>query len=334
MRTSHTAVARQNLIVILLAALVWSCAANVAPGTEAGVASTTQQPAALGAWVHDDELGELPLTLPSEPRPTNADGALEPLTGSDETEDSAPAASDQAAPMAAPAADEGTLPATSPRDDAASTPAAASPRDNAAPAPAAASTLSDDLAPSDNPAASENPASSDRAAPSDAPTPSEKRAPADEPTPRQQAAPAEPIVVSHDARGKVLTIRRALFAQGTATAEASAAALIDELVAMLALYPGRSVLIESHTDDAGPAPANLQLSEARGSALRSAFAARGIFPQLVEARGYGEAYPVTTNATEEGRRTNDRIEIIVRPSLDQDRYRESYEASVGDLTPY
>ena len=70
-------------------------------------------------------------------------------------------------------------------------------------------------------------------------------------------------------------------------------------------------MIEGHTDSTGGDSFNLSLSQRRADSVRSAIMARGIAPQRVLARGYGEQYPVAGNNTSAGRQQNRRVEIVV-----------------------
>ncbi len=70
------------------------------------------------------------------------------------------------------------------------------------------------------------------------------------------------------------------------------------------------LVIAGHTDAIGSDERNLQLSEERAQAVRDYLIKRGIAPDRLIARGYGEAYPVASNATEAGREFNRRSEFI------------------------
>ncbi len=76
-----------------------------------------------------------------------------------------------------------------------------------------------------------------------------------------------------------------------------------------------SVRIEGHTDDRPIKTARLRsnwdLSTSRATAVVSLLAESNIAPARLSAAGYGEFHPVAPNATEEGRRQNRRVDIIV-----------------------
>ena len=69
--------------------------------------------------------------------------------------------------------------------------------------------------------------------------------------------------------------------------------------------------ISGHTDDVGKEEYNRGLSQARAESVRDYLLGRGIAPDRVVARGYGESRPVADNATEEGRRINRRTEVKI-----------------------
>jgi outer membrane protein OmpA-like peptidoglycan-associated protein len=89
---------------------------------------------------------------------------------------------------------------------------------------------------------------------------------------------------------------------------------LDELFGELS---GHALLIkiEGHTDDVGDETANIALSRERAEAVRNWLMGQDPtnFPvgRFTDVRGYGESSPVGDNATEAGRRTNRRVEVIV-----------------------
>lgn len=56
---------------------------------------------------------------------------------------------------------------------------------------------------------------------------------------------------------------------------------------------------------------NQGLSERRALAVRQALLDRGIESTRIDFKGYGEKFPVATNATAAGREMNRRVEIII-----------------------
>ena len=69
--------------------------------------------------------------------------------------------------------------------------------------------------------------------------------------------------------------------------------------------------IAGHTDSVGDSSVNLKLSQRRADAVRRYLVQRGVDAENIQAKGYGEAQPIADNATEEGRKSNRRIEFRV-----------------------
>ncbi len=79
------------------------------------------------------------------------------------------------------------------------------------------------------------------------------------------------------------------------------------------LKQNRTVAIEiaGHTDNKGSDDYNLNLSQGRSQTVVDYFVSQGIDSARLTAHGYGEAKPVDTNDTEEGRSNNRRVEFTV-----------------------
>lgn len=75
------------------------------------------------------------------------------------------------------------------------------------------------------------------------------------------------------------------------------------------------IRIEGHTDDrpihTSRFRSNWDLSTSRATAVVAVLADAKIAPARLSAAGYGEFHPVGPNATEEGRRQNRRVDIVV-----------------------
>ena len=112
-------------------------------------------------------------------------------------------------------------------------------------------------------------------------------------------------------RGMVITLGDVLFDTGKAQLKSGGVRNVQKLADFLKKYPQRKVQIEGFTDSVGSNSANQRLSEQRGDAVRSALIAQGISSDRVNARGYGEAYPVASNDTQSGKQLNRRVEIVL-----------------------
>jgi outer membrane protein OmpA-like peptidoglycan-associated protein len=102
------------------------------------------------------------------------------------------------------------------------------------------------------------------------------------------------------------------FGTSSATLPPDSAPLIDDIVRIASACPG-VLRIEGHTDNAGSAAINADLSRRRANAVRDALVARGIAPERISAKGYGASRPVADNGGTGGRARNRRIEVRVTP---------------------
>ena len=93
--------------------------------------------------------------------------------------------------------------------------------------------------------------------------------------------------------------------------------LVSDLRAMAAnlqQYPNSTVQVIGHTDNTGSAAYNQDLSERRAQSVRSVLTQSGVSSGRIQAIGRGEAQPIASNQTAEGRRQNRRVEIIIIPT--------------------
>ncbi|MCG8472953.1 MAG: OmpA family protein [Desulfobacterales bacterium] len=79
-------------------------------------------------------------------------------------------------------------------------------------------------------------------------------------------------------------------------------------------FPKCSVVIEGHTDSLGSDKVNKQLSKSRADAVRHYLIANSsVTQERISAVGYGEAKPVASNESAEGRANNRRIDVVIIP---------------------
>ena len=112
-------------------------------------------------------------------------------------------------------------------------------------------------------------------------------------------------------RGLVLTLGDVLFDTGKADLNSGAGRKLDQLAQFLAEHPDRRVQIDGFTDSIGTDSYNLDLSQRRADAVKSALLARNIESARVSTQGYAKAYPVATNAESGGRQLNRRVEVVI-----------------------
>ncbi len=84
---------------------------------------------------------------------------------------------------------------------------------------------------------------------------------------------------------------------------------LENITAILKAYPATKIKIGGYTDNTGSKEGNMNLSQARAEAVQSVLSDMGIAADRMEAEGYGDAHPVASNETEEGRAQNRRIAL-------------------------
>lgn len=105
------------------------------------------------------------------------------------------------------------------------------------------------------------------------------------------------------------------FGTGRADVAEQYAPLIDLAVELMTSQPNVSLTIIGHTDNIGDEALNLRLSSERAQATAETIRDRGIDIERLTIEGRGEAEPVDTNETPEGRQANRRVEFLVRGLL-------------------
>lgn len=132
------------------------------------------------------------------------------------------------------------------------------------------------------------------------PAPVVEAPPTPAPTPEPTAVPKKKIV-----------LRNVHFDFDKAVIRADAIPILDEAVQVLKEEGGVAVIVDGHTDSIGKEPYNLRLSKRRADAVRTYLADHGIDRSRITAEGFGESKPVASNATDDGRAQNRRVELRV-----------------------
>jgi len=85
--------------------------------------------------------------------------------------------------------------------------------------------------------------------------------------------------------------------------------VLDELIGILRQYPDYTLSISGYTDDVGNDEKNLKLSQDRAKACYDYLLFKGIKQNRLRYAGFGEARPIASNNTVEGREMNRRVEF-------------------------
>ena len=84
--------------------------------------------------------------------------------------------------------------------------------------------------------------------------------------------------------------------------------LSENAIKVLKKNPMLTVEIQGHTDSQGTEEYNQKLSERRANAVKQKLVDNGVNPARLTTKGFGELNPAASNATEEGRAYNRRVQ--------------------------
>ncbi len=110
-----------------------------------------------------------------------------------------------------------------------------------------------------------------------------------------------------------VTVNGIYFDTGKSDLKPESAAAVSEVAKLLQADPGLRLFVVGHTDGVGTVEGNLKLSQGRAEAvLASLVRDHGVAADRLLAFGNGPFAPVASNATDEGRASNRRVELVQR----------------------
>ena len=130
-------------------------------------------------------------------------------------------------------------------------------------------------------------------------------------TPCSATEPANPIVTALEETGEA-RIYGIHFDHDSDVPKSSATAALEQLAEALESAPELNVVIEGHTDADGEDAYNLDLSDRRARSVVAWLAQRGIDAGRLTPQGIGEAEPVASNDTADGKALNRRVDVVAR----------------------
>ncbi len=89
---------------------------------------------------------------------------------------------------------------------------------------------------------------------------------------------------------------------------------LNKIADIMVRYPQTQIIVAGHTDSIGSEQYNLELSLRRANAVADYLISHGVASGRMGTEGRGELQPIASNATEEGRSRNRRVEIYVVPN--------------------
>lgn len=117
---------------------------------------------------------------------------------------------------------------------------------------------------------------------------------------------------------KVTLVNEILFPEGGWNLSPKGEETLTKIAPTLSNLPGQQIIVQGFTDNEpiGPAlrsrfPSNLELSSARADSVARYLTSKGVPQNSISAQGFGDARPVASNATPQGKAKNRRVEIVI-----------------------
>ena len=131
------------------------------------------------------------------------------------------------------------------------------------------------------------------------------------PPPAPYSGPVLPIQQAE--RGvEIFLPSAALFETGkSALNAAQAGPYLDRIAYLVKTKSDKAIALEGHADNVGAMEANQKLSEERAAEVGKALVARGVPEQRLRSAGFSSRRPVASNTTDDGRRLNRRVELVL-----------------------
>jgi OmpA-OmpF porin, OOP family len=128
-----------------------------------------------------------------------------------------------------------------------------------------------------------------------------------DPDPKRNGCPKAAVVA-----GQIKILDQVKFKFGSAEILPESDAILGAVKKILSDHPEiKKISVEGHTDNQGSASFNQNLSGKRAASVVKWLVGHGIDATRLSSIGYGLARPMDTNATEEGRKNNRRVEFHI-----------------------
>lgn len=111
--------------------------------------------------------------------------------------------------------------------------------------------------------------------------------------------------------GTTIRLNKVYFSRGTSDLLEESFTELDRVVDMMKENPNVKIELSGHTDNQGSSKLNIKLSQDRVEKVEMYLAEHGIESKRIKGKGYGGTQPVASNASEETRKLNRRVEIKI-----------------------
>jgi outer membrane protein OmpA-like peptidoglycan-associated protein len=111
--------------------------------------------------------------------------------------------------------------------------------------------------------------------------------------------------------GQKMILNSVFFEQSKAVIIDTSFPELDRIVKAMKENPTMEIMLEGHTDNQGDWNENLKLSKERVQEVQKYLASKGVNMKRIQVQGYGSTRPVASNNSEEKRRMNRRVEVMI-----------------------
>jgi OOP family OmpA-OmpF porin len=110
---------------------------------------------------------------------------------------------------------------------------------------------------------------------------------------------------------KTLRLNNVYFAIGKASILEESHQELQKVIKLMQVNPDMKIRVDGHTDNQGDSHLNKILSLDRAKNVRDYLISGGISTERVSFKGCGDTQPIVTNASEDSRKKNRRVEIVI-----------------------
>jgi len=111
--------------------------------------------------------------------------------------------------------------------------------------------------------------------------------------------------------GQKIALNNVFFYQSTAKLIETSYPELDRIIEALKKNPAVRIELDGHTDNQGDPALNNALSQSRVETVKGYFAEKGVDPTRITTKAFGGSKPIAPNDTEENRKKNRRVEIVI-----------------------
>jgi len=111
--------------------------------------------------------------------------------------------------------------------------------------------------------------------------------------------------------GEAIVLENISFELNSSKLTDSSYPTLNQLTELFNTYPNLKIEIAGHTDNTGNKDDNIKLSESRAKTVLDFLISAGVKSNRVQAKGYGDSFPISDNMTVEGKKKNRRVEFKI-----------------------